>query len=213
MQNLQDSKHIDSNILDFKRMDSKNVESADFKNIESKNIESNDIKSKNTESKSPKISTNLAWAMVLLGGMIECFWVSGLKYSSNFLEYSLTALGIAASFCCMILALKRIEVSVCYAVFVGIGTAGVVVGEMAFFDERFSSLKVGLIAILIAGVIGLKLVSKERENADTSVLADTLEKDFGLDEIEQKLAQIDSKNTDSIESKNAACERKNGGQK
>lgn len=107
------------------------------------------------------ISTNLAWTLVVLGGVVECFWASGLKYADSFISYALTAIGIVVSFCCAILAMKKIEVSVCYTIFVGIGTAGVVLAEMFVFGEDFSFLKILFIVLLLVGVIGLKFVSKE----------------------------------------------------
>lgn len=111
------------------------------------------------------LTTNAAWGLVLLGGLVECFWVSGLKYASNTLLYALTGAGIVISFCCMLFALKKLEVSIAYSVFVGIGTAGVVLFEILFFGESFSVLKVLFIGLLLIGVIGLKLVSKEEPKA------------------------------------------------
>ena len=57
----------------------------------------------------------------------------------------LTGIGIIVSFCCAVMAMKKIEVGVCYAVFVGIGTAGIVLTEMLVFDEPFSLAKISLI--------------------------------------------------------------------
>ncbi|TQR29056.1 QacE family quaternary ammonium compound efflux SMR transporter [Campylobacter sp. MIT 99-7217] len=125
--------------------------------------------------------TNLAWALVIFGGIVECFWVSGLKYANSFALYIFTGLGILISFCCMLYAMKRIEVSVAYAVFVGIGTAGVVLSEIFFFHEPFSLLKVILIAVLLFGVIGLKFTSKEYDDDFVKEVS----KDLGLDELEQ----------------------------
>ncbi|WP_300448656.1 multidrug efflux SMR transporter [uncultured Helicobacter sp.] len=127
------------------------------------------------------ITTNMAWALVLFGGMIECFWVSGLKYADSFALYMLTGIGIIVSFCCAVMAMKKIEVGVCYAVFVGIGTAGIVLTEMLVFDEPFSLAKISLIVLLLIGVVGLKFQAKEDD-----ALADELAKDLGLDEISQE---------------------------
>lgn len=111
-----------------------------------------------------QISLNLAWSLIVLGGIIECFWVSGLKYANTLPLYILTGIGICISFTCAVIAMKKIEVSIAYSVFVGIGTTGVILLEMLFFKESFSLLKIILILILLSGVIGLKLISKENEN-------------------------------------------------
>ena len=109
------------------------------------------------------MSSNLAWVLIVIGGIVECFWVSGLKYADSFVLYILTGLGILISFSCGIIAMKKIEVSVAYAVFVGIGTAGVVLAEMLYFGENFSLIKILLITILVICVVALKFVSKEND--------------------------------------------------
>ncbi|KGI56670.1 QacE family quaternary ammonium compound efflux SMR transporter [Campylobacter sp. MIT 97-5078] len=133
--------------------------------------------------KQTKISTNLAWALIILGGIIECFWVNGLKHADNFALYVFTGLGILISFCCTILAMKKIEVSIAYAVFVGIGTAGVVLGEMLIFNEPFSWLKISLISVLILSVIGLKFISQEHDEESVEKISS----DLGLNELEDEL--------------------------
>ncbi|WP_323053609.1 MULTISPECIES: multidrug efflux SMR transporter [unclassified Campylobacter] len=107
------------------------------------------------------LSKNQAWFLLVLGGIVECFWVSSLKHSNSLLLYALTALGIIFSFSCAILAMKKIEVGISYSVFVGIGTSGTVILEVLVFNEEFSWLKSLLIFLLILGVIGLKISSKE----------------------------------------------------
>lgn len=126
------------------------------------------------------LSKNSAWVLVLCGGIIECFWVSGLKYANSPFLYALTALGISFSFIAMIIACKKIEVSVAYAVFVGIGTAGVVISEIVVFSEPFSLVKISLIALLLASVIGLKLTSKEKEE---QIVVAEVTQDLGIDKI------------------------------
>lgn len=106
-------------------------------------------------------SKNIGFILIILGGIVEVFWVSGLKYADSLWLYILTGIGIMFSFTAMITACKSVEVSVAYAVFVGIGTAGVVMAEMLYFGERFNIWRVGLICVLLVGVIGLKLISKE----------------------------------------------------
>ncbi|RAX58898.1 QacE family quaternary ammonium compound efflux SMR transporter [Helicobacter monodelphidis] len=110
------------------------------------------------------MNKNIAWLCVIFGGICEIFWVSGLKYADSILLYGLTALGIVFSFTCMVLACKVIEVGIAYAVFVGIGTAGVVIAEMLVFGEEVSMLKIVLIGIMLVSIIGLKLLGDRDEN-------------------------------------------------
>ncbi|WP_172196326.1 DMT family transporter [Saccharibacillus qingshengii] len=103
--------------------------------------------------------TNRGWTYVLIGGMFEVAWVSGLKHSSNIWEWLLTIIGIAASFWLMIGASKVLPIGSVYAVFTGLGTAGTVVAETLLFGEPFSLAKTLLILLLLSGVVGLKLVT------------------------------------------------------
>lgn len=61
----------------------------------------------------------------------------------------------------MIMAGRKLPVGTVYAVFVGLGTAGTVLSEIIIFNEAFSGAKLLLVGILLAGVIGLKLVTKD----------------------------------------------------
>lgn len=107
------------------------------------------------------ISTGKAWCLLVFGGVLECFWVGGLKYSTTFFEATLTGIAIIASFIIMLVVIKKIEVSIAYSVFVGIGAGGVVLSEILVFNEPFSMLKILFIVTLMIGVMGLKFASKE----------------------------------------------------
>lgn len=104
---------------------------------------------------------NRHWLYVILGGVVEVLWVSGLKHSTNILEWILTIAAIAVSFYLIIDASKLLPVGTVYAVFTGLGTAGTVLTEMLVFGEPFSWLKTLLILVLLAGVIGLKLITAD----------------------------------------------------
>lgn len=106
------------------------------------------------------------WLLVILAGIIEIGWAMGLKYANTLpLWIGVIAL-IVLSFYVLIIATNKLPVSTVYAVFTGIGTAGTVIVETLFFDEPFSIIKVGFIALLLVGVIGLKMLSNEEETRD-----------------------------------------------
>lgn len=125
----------------------------------------------------------MAWGALLLGSMIEWIWVSGLKYADTFALHALTAGTIIASFSLMLIAVKKIEVSIGYSVFVGLGTVGVVLSEILIFKQPFDVIKIIFICILLIGVIGLKIVSKE--DNDEKGIADNLSHELGFDDIVQ----------------------------
>ena len=114
-------------------------------------------------SKERGIYMNSNWIKVFMAAFFEVFWVIGLKHSDNIWEWAGTVVCIAISFYMMIMAGRTLPVGTVYAVFVGMGTAGTVFAEVAFFGEPFKLIKVLLILLLLIGVIGLKLVTKDSE--------------------------------------------------
>ncbi|MEK3977726.1 multidrug efflux SMR transporter [Psychrobacillus sp. FSL K6-2836] len=105
---------------------------------------------------------NKDWIKVFVAAFFEVFWVIGLKHANDFWTWTGTAIAIFISFYLMIMAGRKLPVGTVYAIFVGIGTAGTVFSEILFFGEPFKVEKVLLILLLLAGVIGLKLVTTDK---------------------------------------------------
>src|SRR3954453_21130862 len=105
---------------------------------------------------------NTNWVKVVLAAFFEVFWVIGLKHADDFWTWTGTVIAIIVSFYLMIMAGKKLPVGTVYAVFVGLGTAGTVFSDIVFFGEPFEVKKVLLIFVLLAGVIGLKLVTPDK---------------------------------------------------
>ncbi|MDY8164031.1 QacE family quaternary ammonium compound efflux SMR transporter [Bacillus thuringiensis serovar palmanyolensis] len=102
------------------------------------------------------------WVKVFVAAFFEIFWVIGLKHADDFWTWTGTIIAIFLSFYLMIMAGRKLPVGTVYAVFVGLGTAGTVFSEILLFDEPFKVGKVLLILFLLAGVIGLKLVTDDK---------------------------------------------------
>ena len=100
---------------------------------------------------------------VVGAAVFEVMWVIGLKHASTMWEWLITVVAIIISFYVMISASTKLPVGTVYSVFVGLGTAGTVVADMVLFGEPFKLMKLVLVVILLAGVIGLKMVTKEAE--------------------------------------------------
>ncbi|ANY70229.1 multidrug resistance protein SMR [Paenibacillus sp. BIHB 4019] len=104
---------------------------------------------------------NRGWLFVLLGSLFEVLWVMGLKHSHDALTWIGTVLAIVLSFYLLMRAIAlHLPVGTVYAVFTGLGTTGTVLVEMLVFGEAFNIVKVALILVLLAGVVGLKAVTK-----------------------------------------------------
>lgn len=106
---------------------------------------------------------NMSWLKVVIAAFFEVLWVIGLKHAYSFWTWVATILFILISFYLMIVAAKKLPIGTVYAVFVGLGTVGVVVAEMIIFHEPFQLVKVLLIILLLTGVIGLKMITKTRQ--------------------------------------------------
>lgn len=106
---------------------------------------------------------NSNWIKVFIAAFFEVFWVIGLKHADDFWTWTGTVVSIIISFYLMIAAGKKLPVGTVYAVFVGMGTAGTVFSEIIFFGEPFKWSKMLLILLLLAGVMGLKLVTKDKD--------------------------------------------------
>ncbi|MCR6105663.1 multidrug efflux SMR transporter [Salipaludibacillus agaradhaerens] len=105
---------------------------------------------------------NKDWMKVFIAAFFEIFWVIGLKHADDFWTWTGTVIAIIVSFYLMVMAGKKLPVGTVYAVFVGLGTAGTVFSGILFFGESFKLEKALMILLLLAGVIGLKLVTIDK---------------------------------------------------
>lgn len=106
---------------------------------------------------------NIEWVKVYIAAFFEVFWVIGLKHAEGFWPWTGTVIAIIISFYLMIMAGRTLPVGTVYAVFVGMGTAGTVIADILLFGEPLQMSKLLLIGILLAGVVGLKLITDDHQ--------------------------------------------------
>ncbi|NWK83245.1 multidrug efflux SMR transporter [Staphylococcus sp. GSSP0090] len=106
----------------------------------------------------------MQWFKVILAGLIEIVWVTGLNTADSLLSWIGTFIVIIISFFLVISACKYLPVGTVYAVFVGIGAVGTVLVDMIFLGDPFNLIKVVLIILLVVGIVGLKLTTEEADN-------------------------------------------------
>ncbi len=102
---------------------------------------------------------NLNWIKLFIAAFLEVFWVIGLAHAYDFWTWTGTVILIIASNYLMITVAQVLPAGTVYTVFVGLGAGGTVIAEILFFGEPFRWAKIFLIAVLLSGVIGLKLVT------------------------------------------------------
>jgi quaternary ammonium compound-resistance protein SugE len=102
----------------------------------------------------------VAWLILIVAGLIEAGWAIGLKFSDGFTRFwpsVLTIAGIVISMFMLSVAARDLPIGTAYAVWVGIGATGAVVLGMLFLNEPVSPARVFFLALIIAGIIGLKV--------------------------------------------------------
>lgn len=103
---------------------------------------------------------NLAWTALFVAGLFEILWVIGMKNSHGFsrlMPTLFTLVCMAISFGLLSYSLKHVPLGTAYAVWVGIGALGVAIFGIVWLGESSSWLRIACIALIIAGVVGLKL--------------------------------------------------------
>jgi quaternary ammonium compound-resistance protein SugE len=104
---------------------------------------------------------DMAWLLLIVAGLLEIVWAIALKHTEGFTRLWPSVVGITSavgSFVMLAAALQSLPVGTAYAVWVGIGAIGVSAVGIVLFGENASLLRLGCLALVTAGIIGLKLV-------------------------------------------------------
>jgi quaternary ammonium compound-resistance protein SugE len=103
-----------------------------------------------------------AWICLFIAGLFEIAWAIGIKYTDGFsrpLPTALTVAAMIASVWLLAIALRTIPVGTGYAVWTGIGAVGTAILGIALFAESASLARLACIGLIVAGIVGLKVVS------------------------------------------------------
>ncbi len=104
----------------------------------------------------------MAWLILAIAGVFEVVWAIGLKYTDGFsrLWPSIgTGVAMVISVVMLSFALKSIPVGTGYAVWTGIGAVGTAILGILLFKEPATAARLVCIALIVSGIVGLKLVS------------------------------------------------------
>lgn len=104
----------------------------------------------------------MAWALLLLAGLFEIGWAIGLKYTDGFTRpwpTTWTVLAMIVSVVLLALAVRTLPIGTAYAVWTGIGAAGTALLGIYLFGEPATALRLACIALIVAGIVGLKVLS------------------------------------------------------
>lgn len=104
----------------------------------------------------------MAWLLLVLAGLFEMGWAIGLKYTEGFTRLwptVWTALAMTVSLVLLGIAMKTLPVGTAYSVWVGVGAVGTVILGIVLFGEPADAARLVSVALIIAGIVGLKLAS------------------------------------------------------
>lgn len=110
------------------------------------------------------MSSGFAWIVLLIAGFCEVGWAVGLKYTEGFTRFwpSLwTLAGMTASVILLAWSLKVLPLGTAYAVWTGIGAVGTALLGIYLFDESREAARLVSIALIVAGIVGLKLMTPD----------------------------------------------------
>ena len=104
----------------------------------------------------------MAWIWLTLAGLLEVVWAIGLKYTEGFSRLwpsVITGAAMLGSIYFLALAVRTIPIGTGYAVWTGIGAVGTALLGVALFSESASLPRLACIGLIVAGIVGLKIIS------------------------------------------------------
>ena len=106
----------------------------------------------------------MAWVLLILAGLLEVGWAIGLKYTDGFTRLwptVWTVVAMVVSLGMLGIAMKTLPVGTAYSVWVGVGAVGTVIFGIVLLDEPANLGRLISIALILAGIIGLKLATPD----------------------------------------------------
>lgn len=104
----------------------------------------------------------MAWTYLVLAGLFEIVWAIGLKYTDGFTRLWPSVGTLAAMVLSIVLlaaSVRSLPIGTAYAVWTGIGAVGTVMLGIALFGEPATLPRLTCVALIVFGIIGLKLTA------------------------------------------------------
>jgi quaternary ammonium compound-resistance protein SugE len=104
----------------------------------------------------------MAWVILVVAGLFEIGWAIGLKYTEGFTRpwpVIGTVLTMIISLGLLGIAMKSLPVGTAYSVWVGVGAVGTVILGIVLLGEPANAARLISVALILAGIIGLKLAT------------------------------------------------------
>ena len=105
----------------------------------------------------------MAWIWLFLAGLAEIGWMVAMKFSDGFTRFNWAAATVVLMGVSVLLtsfAVRTIPMGTAYAVWTGIGAAGIAMVGMIYFGEPRTALRIACIVLIVAGIVGLKIAAE-----------------------------------------------------
>ncbi|MCK9814053.1 QacE family quaternary ammonium compound efflux SMR transporter [Pseudomonas chlororaphis] len=102
----------------------------------------------------------MSWIILFFAGLFEVGWAIGLKYTDGFtrpLPTALTIIAMAISLGLLGLAMRDLPLGTAYAIWTGVGAIGTVIAGIILFGESMALMRLASVALIVAGLVGLKV--------------------------------------------------------
>ena len=102
----------------------------------------------------------MSWIVLVIAGLLEVVWAIGLNYTHGFTRQTPSVITIAAMIVSIVMlswAMRTLPVGTAYAVWTGIGAVGAAITGILLLGESASLARIASLALIVAGIIGLKL--------------------------------------------------------
>ncbi len=102
----------------------------------------------------------MSWLILFIAGLLEVVWAIGLKYTHGFTHLVPSVITVTAMIVSVVMlswAMKSLPTGTAYAVWTGIGAVGAAITGIVLFGESANPARLLSLALIVAGIIGLKL--------------------------------------------------------
>ena len=102
----------------------------------------------------------MSWIILFIAGLLEVVWAIGLKYTHGFTRLVPSVITVTAMIVSVVMlswAMKNLPTGTAYAVWTGIGAVGAAITGMVLLGESANPARLLSLALIVAGIIGLKL--------------------------------------------------------
>ncbi len=103
----------------------------------------------------------MAWLVLIISGVLEAVWATALGKSEGLSKLApsiVFVIAIIASIAGLAYATRTLPIGTAYAVWVGVGAVLTIGYAMVTGVESISIMKIALLLMIVAGIVGLKLL-------------------------------------------------------